>query len=118
LTDNGILMSEYQYYEFLAIDQPLSEKEQAEVGSYSSRAEVSPTRAVFTYNYGDFRGDPRKILQINKNETPHLARPDEGPRNCSPPRRQNLIAGKSWKAKKLTRPESSGSMPWRSKSRK
>jgi len=56
-------MSEYQYYEFHAIDRPLSEKEQAEVGSYSSRSEVTPTRAVFTYNYSDFRGDPLKILQ-------------------------------------------------------
>jgi len=56
-------MSEYQYYEFQAIDRPLSEKEQAEVGSYSSRAEVTPTRAMFTYNYSDFPGDPRKILQ-------------------------------------------------------
>jgi hypothetical protein len=56
-------MSEYQYYEFQAIDRPLSEKEQAEVGSYSSRSEVTPTRAVFTYNYSDFHGDPQKILQ-------------------------------------------------------
>ena len=58
-----IIMSEYQYYEFQAIDRPLSEKEQAEVGSYSSRAEVTPTRAVFTYNFSDFPGDPIKILQ-------------------------------------------------------
>lgn len=56
-------MSEYQYYEFQAIDRPLNEKEQAEVGSYSSRAEVTSTHAVFTYSYGDFRGDPEKILQ-------------------------------------------------------
>jgi hypothetical protein len=56
-------MSEYQYYEFHAIDRPLSEKEQAEVGSLSSRAEVTLTHAVFTYNYGDFRGDPQRVLQ-------------------------------------------------------
>lgn len=56
-------MSEYQYYEFQAIDRPLSDKEQTEVDSYSSRAEVTPTRAVFTYSYGDFRGDPQKVLQ-------------------------------------------------------
>jgi hypothetical protein len=56
-------MSEYQYYEFQAIDRPLSEKEQAEVGSLSSRAEVTSTRAVFTYSYGDFRSDPEKVLQ-------------------------------------------------------
>ncbi|MGH7600495.1 MAG: hypothetical protein ACREOI_29420 [bacterium] len=40
----------------------MSEKEQAEVGSFSSRAEITPTRAVFIYNYGDFPGDPQKIL--------------------------------------------------------
>jgi hypothetical protein len=56
-------MSEYQYYEFHAVDRPLSEKEQAEVGSYSNRAEVTSTRAVFTYSYSDFPGDPQKILQ-------------------------------------------------------
>lgn len=56
-------MSEYQCYEFQAIDRPLSDKEQAEVASYSSHAEVTSTCAVFIYNYGDFRGDPKKILQ-------------------------------------------------------
>ncbi|MGH7456532.1 MAG: hypothetical protein ACRENG_34610, partial [bacterium] len=62
-SDSPIVMSEYQYYEFQAIDRPLSEKEQAEVGSFSSRAEVTSTRAVFIYNYSDFPGDSLKILQ-------------------------------------------------------
>lgn len=55
-------MSEYQYYEFQAIDSALTDAEQKEVASLSSRVQLSPVRAVFTYSYGDFRGDPKKLL--------------------------------------------------------
>ncbi len=55
-------MSEYQYYEFLAIDRPLTEEEQAAVSRLSSRVEPHPRRAVFTYHYGDFPASPEKIL--------------------------------------------------------
>lgn len=55
-------MSEYQYYEFRALDQPLSADEMASLRSLSSRAEISPTRLAVTYNYGDFRGDPVKLM--------------------------------------------------------
>ena len=41
-------MSEYQYYEFLAIDRPLSEQEQAELRELSTRARISATS--FTTN--------------------------------------------------------------------
>ena len=36
-------MSEYQYYEFQAIDRRLSDKEMRELGSFSSRARITPT---------------------------------------------------------------------------
>ncbi len=55
-------MSEYQYYEFQAIDRPLTPKEQEEIKALSSRAQVTPTQATFLYNYGDFRGKPEKVL--------------------------------------------------------
>ncbi|MGF1538346.1 MAG: hypothetical protein ACFB4J_17940 [Elainellaceae cyanobacterium] len=55
-------MSEYQYYEFQAIDRPLTTQEQAEVAQLSSRVQLSPMRAIFLYNYGDFRGDPKEVL--------------------------------------------------------
>jgi hypothetical protein len=55
-------MSEYQYYEFQAIDRPLTEEEQQAVAQLSSRVEPHPWRAVFVYNYGDFHGDPEKVL--------------------------------------------------------
>ena len=55
-------MSEYQYYEFQAIDRPLTDEEQATIGGISSRVELSRRKAVFTYSYRDFRGDPEKVL--------------------------------------------------------
>lgn len=55
-------MSEYQYYEFQAIDRPLTAKEQAEIKNLSSRVQLTPTQAIFLYNYGDFQGNPDKVL--------------------------------------------------------
>lgn len=55
-------MSEYQYYEFQAIDRPLTREEQEAVASLSSRVEPHPRRAVFVYHYSDFRGNPEKVL--------------------------------------------------------
>jgi hypothetical protein len=50
-------MSEYQYYEFQAIDRPLTAKEVAELRSYSTRARVTPTSFVNDYAWGSFKGD-------------------------------------------------------------
>jgi hypothetical protein len=55
-------MSEYQYYEFQLIDRRLTSAEQAEIQKMSSRAQVTPTQAIFLYNYGDFRGSAEKFL--------------------------------------------------------
>jgi hypothetical protein len=55
-------MSEYQYYEFLALDRPLSADDLAYVRTLSSRVQPTPTQAVFTYSYGDFPGDPLNLL--------------------------------------------------------
>ncbi|WP_103336814.1 hypothetical protein [Amycolatopsis sp. CA-126428] len=56
-------MSEYQYYEFLAIDRPLDDGEQAEVRSLSTRARISATSFVNEYHWGDFKGDPRRLME-------------------------------------------------------
>ena len=56
------IISDYQYYEFRAIDRALTDAEQADVAKLSSRVDLSPHRAVFTYSYGDFRGAPEKLL--------------------------------------------------------
>jgi len=50
-------MSEYQYYEFQAIDRPLTAKEMSELRSYSSRARISATGFVVDYAWGSFKGD-------------------------------------------------------------
>ncbi|MGF1512149.1 MAG: hypothetical protein ACFB5Z_00410 [Elainellaceae cyanobacterium] len=55
-------MSGYQYHAFQAIDRPLTTQEQVEVAKLSSRVQLSPTQAIFLYNYGDFRGDPEEVL--------------------------------------------------------
>ncbi|WP_406695274.1 hypothetical protein V5E97_30010 [Singulisphaera sp. Ch08] len=56
-------MSEYQYYEFRAIDQPLNEEEMDKLRAISSRAEITATSFTNTYNYGDFRGDPEALVE-------------------------------------------------------
>ena len=55
-------MSEYQFYEFMAIDRPLTEKERKEVSSFSSRTEASMYGASFVYHYDGSPGDEYRIL--------------------------------------------------------
>ena len=55
-------MSEYQYYEFLAIDRPLDARQQQELRALSTRARITSTRLVNTYHWGDFKGDPRQLM--------------------------------------------------------
>ncbi|NLF00571.1 MAG: hypothetical protein GX601_06280, partial [Anaerolineales bacterium] len=55
-------MSEYQYYEFLALDQPLTEKQMREVRSFSTRARITPTSFVNEYNWGNFKGDVASFM--------------------------------------------------------
>src|SRR6478672_5663909 len=54
----GVGMSEYQYYEFQAIDKPLTKQQMAELRAISTRAEITPTRFTNEYNFGSFKGDP------------------------------------------------------------
>ena len=56
-------MSEYQYYEFQAIDRPLDESDRKALSRISSRAEITSTRFTNVYNYGDFHGRPRKLME-------------------------------------------------------
>jgi hypothetical protein len=51
-------MSEYQYYEFAAVDQPLSAQQQAELRERSTRATITPGSFVNEYHWGDLKGDP------------------------------------------------------------
>ncbi len=56
-------MSEYQYYEFLAVDRPLTAAQQAAVRNVSSRAEITATSFVNEYQWGNFKGDAHDFLK-------------------------------------------------------
>ncbi len=56
-------MSEYRYYEFLAIDRPLTERETAEMRGISSRAHITSTSFVNTYNWGDLKARPLDMME-------------------------------------------------------
>jgi hypothetical protein len=56
-------VSEYQYYEFLALDRPLSTAEQAEVRQLSTRARITATSFTNEYHWGDFRGSPDELMR-------------------------------------------------------
>ena len=45
-------MSEHRYYEFQAIDRPLTDREMGELRSYSTRARITPTSFVNDYSCG------------------------------------------------------------------
>jgi hypothetical protein len=51
-------MSEYQYYEFVAIDRPLTPTQMAELRARSTRATITPASFVNEYHWGDLKGDP------------------------------------------------------------
>lgn len=55
---NGAPMSEYQYYEFAAIDRPLTSQQQAELRSRSTRATITASSFINEYHWGDLKGDP------------------------------------------------------------
>jgi hypothetical protein len=55
-------VSEYQYYEFVALDRPLTAAEMAELRSVSTRAQITPTRFFNEYHWGDLKADPAELL--------------------------------------------------------
>lgn len=50
-------MSEYQYYEFQAIDRALRPKEIDYLRGYSTRATITPTSFINHYEWGNFKGN-------------------------------------------------------------
>lgn len=60
----GETVSEYQYYDFIALDRNLTDKEREYAESVSSRSQVTARRWRNEYNYGDFRGSVDKMMQI------------------------------------------------------
>jgi hypothetical protein len=56
-------MSEYQYYEFAAMDGPISDEGLRYAQGCSSRASVSRVRWQNTYSFGDFHGSVDTLLK-------------------------------------------------------
>jgi hypothetical protein len=56
-------MSEYQYYEFQAIERPLDRAAQDALRSISSRARITASSFTNHYEWGDLKGDPRKFME-------------------------------------------------------
>lgn len=56
-------MSEYQYYDFRAIDRPLSSTEISELRALSTRAEITSRSFTNTYNWGNLKGDPNEWME-------------------------------------------------------
>jgi len=50
-------VSEYQRYEFQAVDRLLTRDEQQTLRRYSSRATITPSSFVVDYSWGSFKGD-------------------------------------------------------------
>jgi hypothetical protein len=56
-------MSEYQYFEFQALDRSLTPHEMRELRKYSTRATITATRFINHYEWGDFKGNPSTWMQ-------------------------------------------------------
>ena len=56
-------MSEYEYYEFQAIDRPLDAAEQAALRALSTRARITATGFVNHYEWGALKADPQCLME-------------------------------------------------------
>jgi len=55
-------MSEYQRYEFMTSDRPLTRAQLDAVNALSSHIKASSTHALIEYHWGDFKHDPIDVL--------------------------------------------------------
>jgi hypothetical protein len=56
-------MSEYQYYEFQTLDRFLTEGEQSELRKITSRGDITHNSLTNVYHFGDFKGNPWKLME-------------------------------------------------------
>ena len=56
-------MSEYQYYEFRAVDRPLTREERGDLRVISTRAEITATSFTNEYNWGDLKASARDLVE-------------------------------------------------------
>ncbi|HEX6123557.1 MAG TPA: hypothetical protein VFY89_10375, partial [Ktedonobacterales bacterium] len=55
-------MSEYQRYEFMTCERPLTQTQLAAVNALSSHIEATSTHALIEYHWGDFKHNPIDVL--------------------------------------------------------
>ncbi len=55
-------MSEYQYYEFQAVDRALSKEDRAQLRGISSRAQITATSFTNHYEFGDLKANPTDMM--------------------------------------------------------
>src|SRR6202158_1900914 len=56
-------MSEYQYYEFAAIDRPLTSEQMSRLRALSTSATITPTRFSNVTTWGAFKGDALALME-------------------------------------------------------
>ncbi|MEU6278296.1 hypothetical protein ABZ871_38795 [Streptomyces populi] len=57
-------MSEYQHYQF-EVDAPLTDGQLAQIRALTTRASLTRHSFVNTYSWGDFKGDPRRLVETH-----------------------------------------------------
>jgi hypothetical protein len=55
-------MSEFQFYDFRAVERPLTKQEMAELRAVTSRAKITPRSLTNAYHYGDFKGSVDELM--------------------------------------------------------
>lgn len=75
-------MSEYQYYEFRAIERALTDRQMQELRAISTRAAITRTSFSNYYTFGDLKADPgfvgRPALRAKLPVPPLVVRIDPG----------------------------------------
>ena len=56
-------MSEYQYYEFQAVDRLLDAQARETLRAISSRARITASSFVNSYDFGDLKAEPLELLE-------------------------------------------------------
>ena len=52
-----------EYYEFRAVERPLTQTEMRELRALSTRATITPTSFSNTYDWGNFKGNPDRLVE-------------------------------------------------------
>lgn len=66
-------MSEHQYFEFAAIDHPLTRDEMAQLRAVSTRAEITPSGFINHYQWGSLKADPADWMRRYFDAFVHIA---------------------------------------------